>query len=333
MKHFLKYILVAIIITGTFSACKKAISDEFVSYPDNALNDTVWATSGYNTSALNRIIFPEITKTTLIVDSFNCFSEGKLNFGDSLQITFPANACIYLNGTPITNGATKVKAEITLLNKRGDFIKYGAPTTNVFSLLEASNYCDIKLTKDGKEIMLTSSSTVKIKIKDSTAKGDMKLFAGNTIKFFKDSLFSWSPSNDGSVTLWKDNSGVGKVLGYEFITSRIRWFGAAYYTDSTLAKTRLNVILPPNYTNKNTAVFAVLKNKKTIINLLGEPNTKTFFTYNLPINTEFTLVAISKINGDYYLESKIIKAANANPVSLAPYKRTYNQILEFLEKL
>lgn len=335
MKQYLKQIIVLLAVISALSACTKAISDEFVSYTNNQLNDTSWANNGYNSTTLNRNIFAEATRNTSIVDSFNYTIESKLSFGDSIQITFPAYSCTNINGSPITNSNTKIKAEITVLKKKGDFVKYANPTTNIFSLLQASSYCDIKLTKDGQEITIAPNSKVKIKLKDSIASSDMRFFTGNAIKYFKDSLLAWSPSNEGKVDIWRDNNGsnASKILGYEFTTNRIRWFGAAHYADSNVAKSKLNVILPPNFTNKNTAVFAVLKNSKTIINLLGDVSSKTFFTYNIPVNAEFTLVSVSKINGDYYLDSRVIKNVSANPISLSPYKKMLLFILEFIDKI
>jgi hypothetical protein len=333
MKQFLKYFLITFAIVSTLNACNKAMSDEFVSYNNNQLNDTIWTNSGYNSSSLNRIIFPEVTRNTTLVDSFDCQLEGKLSFGDSIQISIPANSCIYNNGSPITSNSSIIKAEITLLKKKGDFVKYATPTTNIFTLLEASNYCNIRLTKDGKEVSIAPNNQIKIKIKDSTASSNMKFFAGNAIKYFKDSLFIWSPSNDGKVDVWKDNSSAGKTLGYEYTTNRIKWFGTANYVDSNVAKTKLNVILSPNFTNKNTTVFAVLKNSKTVINLLSNNENRTFFTFNIPVNAEFTLVAIAKINNDYYLDSRVIKNASSNPISLSPYKKSLAFILEFIDKL
>lgn len=335
MKQFFKHILIILAATTAFCACNKAVSDEFVSYTNNPLNDTSWSNSAFTSTVLNKIIFPEITKGTSVLDSFDCLNEGKLNFGDSLQVVIPANSCTNGNGSPITGNSSKIKAEIIWLKKKGDFVKYAAPTTNVFSLLEAANYCDIKLTKDGQEIALAPNSQIKIRLKDSTANGNMKFFAGNAIKYFKDSVFAWSPSNDGKVDLWKDNSnGSGsRILGYEFTTNRIRWFGAANYADSNVAKTKINVILPPNYTNKNTIVFAVLKNTKTVISLLSNLENKTFFTLNIPVNAEFTLVAVSRINGDYYFDNRVIKTASANPIGLTPYKKTLPSILEIIDKL
>ncbi|MDI9365879.1 MAG: hypothetical protein QM541_13065 [Flavobacterium sp.] len=333
MKQFFKHILITLAAVGAFSACNKAVSDEFVSYTNSPLNDTAWSNSAFTLTVFNKSIFPEITKGTSFVDSFDCRNESKLNFGDSLQVIISANSCTNGNGSPITGNSSKIKAEIVWLKKKGDFIKYAAPTTNIFSLLEASTYCDIKLTKDGQEVALAPNSQIKIRLKDSTANSNMKFFAGNAIKYFKDSVFAWSPSTDGKIDLWKDNSnGSGsRILGYEFTTNRIRWFGAANYVDSNVAKTKINVILPPNFTNKNTVVFAVLKNIKTTINLLSNAENKTFFTLNVPVNTEFTLIAVSRINGDYYFDNRVIKTASANPISLTPSKKTLPYILAFID--
>ncbi|MFC4230468.1 hypothetical protein ACFOW1_01100 [Parasediminibacterium paludis] len=332
MKPFLKYIVVSLTVVIAFCACNKAISDEFVSYANNPLNDTTWSNVAYTSTVLNKIIFPEITKGTTVIDSFDCLGDSKLIFGDSLQILVPANSCMTINGSPITNNGSKITAEISWLKNKGDFIKYAMPTTNVFSLLEASNYCDIRLTKDGQEVAIVPNAQVKIRCKDTTANSNMKFFVGNAIQYARDSVFAWSPSSDGKIALLQDNS-TGKIWGYEFTTSRIRWFGAANYADSSVPKTKLNIILPPNFTNKNTVVYAVLKNTQTIISLLSNPDNRTFFTLNIPVNTEFTLVAVSKINDDYYFDSRIIKNASANPIGLLPYKKPLPDILEIINKL
>ncbi|MBC7722543.1 MAG: hypothetical protein H7068_11005 [Pedobacter sp.] len=316
------------------TACQKESSEEFVVYPNNAMNDTVWASNGSNLSALNKIIIPQLIMPN-ISDSFNCLVDNNLIFGDSLQIIIPANTCINSNGGTITSG-TKIKIDINLLRTKSDFIKYASPTTNVVALLEAGNFIDIKLSRDGQEVFLNPNSQAKIRIKDTAINNDMKFFAGSAIKYNADSLFSWSAApNIGKVGIWKDNAGSSssKILGYEFTTNKLRWIGSAYFTDSLQPKTRVNVTLPLNYTNKNTAVFAVFKSKKTVISLLNDAITKTFFALNIPINTEVTLVSLTKINNDYYLGSKVIKVTNSDPITVLPEKKTLAQIIEFLDKL
>ena len=327
---FIKTALVLLSIAA-ITSCTKESSDEFVTYTNNPINDTVWANSDNNNASLYKIIIPQLITPT-VVDSFNCLVDNTLTFGDSLQVFFGASSCTNGNGTTITSGG-KIKIEINLLKQKGDFIKYGLSTTNVFSLLEAGNLIDIKLSQDGQEIFLHPNSQIKVKIKDSIFNNNMKFFAGSFIKYNKDTVFAWLPSVDGKVSIWKDNTVANKSLGYEIATNKLRWIGTAYYTDSLQAKTRLNVTLPLNYTNKNTAVFAVFKNKKTVINLLGDASTKTFYTLNIPVNTEVTLVSVTKIENNFYLGTKAVKVINGDAFSLLPEKKTTAQIAEFLEKL
>jgi hypothetical protein len=317
------------LVVLTITACTKATSDQFVSYTNNPLNDTVWSSNGTNISAITQIIIPDIAKNN-ITDSFNSLVDNTLTFGDSLQVVIPANACTNANGTAITTSA-KIKMDITLLRKKGDFIKHVSPTTNVISLLEAGNYVDIKLSRDGQEIKLDANNPIKIRVKDIAANSNMKFFSGAFIKYYQDTIFSWSPSFEGKVDIWK--SSTPTPLGYEFTTNKLRWIGCSYFFDSLQPKTRLNVVLPSNHTNKNTALFLVLKNKKTVVSLLNHAATKTFFTHNIPVGTEATLVSLTKINANYYLGSKAIKVTNGDVLNILPEKKTLEQIVAYLNSL
>ena len=330
----IRSIIVVLFAAIAITACQKESSDEFVMYPNNAMNDTVWASNGTFFSSLNKIITQDLMMPS-IVDSFDYSVDNTLIFGDSLQTYFSASSCVNANGSNITKNG-KIKIEINLLKKKSDFMKFALPTTSSVALLEASNYINIKLSQDGQEVFLNPNSQVKIRIRDTAINNDMKFFTGSSIKYNADSVFSWSfAPNIGKVGFWKDNAGSSssKILGYEFTTNKLRWIGAAYFTDSLQPKTRVNVTLPLNYTNKNTAVFAVFKSKKTVIGLLNDAATKTFFALNIPVNTELALVSLTKINNDYYLGSKVTKITNPDLITIMPEKKTLAQIIEFIDKL
>lgn len=318
-----------LIVLVTITSCTKAVSDEFVSYPNNAQNDTVWSNTGINFLDFSKLIILLQSPTT-VIDSFNATIDNTLTFGDSLQTTFGAGSCITKNGAIITSTG-KVKIEITLLRKKGDFLKYGVPTTSNLALLEPGNFLHISLSKDGEEVFLTPNSKVKIRIKDTAVNSNMKFFTGDYLKYNRDTIFSWSPSVDGKVEIWKNTNNMPR--GYEFTTNKLRWVGCSFYADSLQPKTRLNVVLPSNYTNKNTAVFLVFKHKKIVVNLLNDALTKTFFTQNIPVGTEATLVSLTKINTTYYLGSKPIKATNGDVLQLLPEKKSLEQIIAYLNSL
>ncbi len=317
------------VVVVTITACTKETSDQFVSYNNNALNDTVWSSNGTNFSAITKVIIPDILKDN-ITDSFNSLVDNTLTFGDSLQVVILANACTNANGAAITTSA-KIKMDITLLRKKGDFIKYASPTTNVTSLLDAGDYVNIKLSKDGQEIKMAPNNPIKIRVKDILTSSNMKFFSGSVIRFNQDTIFAWLPSFDGKVEFWRNSAST--LLGYEFTTNKLGWIGCSFFSDSLQPKTRLNVVLPSNYTNKNTAVFVVFKNKKTVVSLLNDAVTKTFFTYNIPVGTEATLVSLTKINANYYLGSKAITVTNGDVLNMLPEKKTLEQIITYLNSL
>lgn len=329
MKKYTQNIIWLCLVVLSVTACTKETSDQFVSYTNNPLNDTVWNSNGTNFYNIAKIIIPEVVKDN-ITDSFNSLVNNTITIGDSLEVAILANACIHANGAPITTNA-KIKIDITLLKSKGDFIKYASPTTNINNLLEAGVYLNVKLSRDGQDIKLASNSAIKIKVKDIVTSTNMVFFSGTSIRFNNDTIFSWIPSFDGKVELWKSNTNT--LLGYEFTTNKLGWIGSSYFSDSLLPKTRLNVVLPSNYTNKNTALFVVFKNKKTVVNLLNDPVTKTFFTYNIPVGTEATLVSLTKINANYYLGSKAIKVSNGDVLNVLPEKKTLEQIISYLNSL
>jgi hypothetical protein len=95
----------------------------------------------------------------------------------------------------------------------------------------------------------------------------------------------------------------------------------------------MDVILPPNFTNNNTSVYAVLKNEKTIVHLNGNPASKTFFAINIPTNKTLFLVSLTKIGEDLYLGTKEITPTQNSIQQLRPEKKTKAQIVQFLEQL
>ena len=329
MKKFTQNIMWLWVVVVTITACTKETSDQFVSYNNNALNDTVWSSNGTNFSAITKIIIPYNINDN-ITDSFNSLVDNTLTFGDSVQVVIPANSCTNAIGNAITSSG-KIQIDITLLRKKGDFIKFASPTTYLTSLLEAGDYLNIKLSKAGQDIKLATNNPIKIRVKDIVTSSNMKFFGGTFIKFNQDTIFSWLPSFDGKVEIWA--SSTSTPLGYEFTTNKLGWIGCSFFSDSIQPKTRLNVVLPSNYTNKNTAVFVVFKNKKTVVNLLNDAVTKTFFTYNIPVGIDATLISLTKINSNYYLGSKDIKVTNGDVLNILPEKKTLEQIIAYLNSL
>ncbi len=304
------------------------MSGDFVSYSNDELNDTTWSRL-VNNSSFETALAP--LQTPSIIDSFNSTAGAVLSYGDSLQVSFPANNYVALNG--LVTGTVKV--EITVLKKRSDFIRFFKPTITTNALLDAANEIDIKLTKNGREVFLQHGAFIKLKLKDILASADMKFFVGTNGIVNGNTHFLWLYNSDGKVNIWQDTlqGGIVRKLGYEFVTNKLRWFGGCNIIDSSLPKTRLNVTLPLNYTNKNTTVFVVFKNRKTVVALSADNDKKLFYTLNIPTGSEVTLLSLTRINNDFYLGSKVVSITNANAISLKPEKKELFKIFEFLGQL
>jgi len=329
--HFSSSFFLYISIIGgilLLQSCTKNASDLFMPYVQNPQNDTAWAPSAATKQSIAQAFLPELAKPTL-KDSFNFLTGGVVTFGDSLQIIFPPRA--FPSGNTLLN--SNIVVEATLARTKGDYIRYDKTTSSYANLLESGAYVNLKLTKGGKEVFPSYNSVVRLKIKDTLAKNNMSFFEGAAVSYYDDSLFSWFPSFDGKVNVWMGNNNNG-VLGYDISTSWMHWFGSAWFPDSaSVPKTRLNIILPVNFTNRNTQVYAVFNNRKTVVGLLSSNTTHTFYTTNIPVNASLTLISISKINNDYYWGSTVIQATGSDPIKWQPAKKSLSDISALLDKL
>jgi hypothetical protein len=325
-------ILFCACLVAYFTSCTKSLSSEFVPYTNVAFNDTSWSTkplsNDFKDSVANFLTPP------LLTDSFNITSGKQINWGDSIKLFIPPYACSNPTTNAVINYGT-IKVEVLALRSKGDFIKHLVSTTSGNYLLETGGSFFVRLLQNGQEVNLSPGTTYKLRTKDTLPKNDMKFFYGST-PFSSDSLFTWLPgagSNvNGTVSIWKDSATLNK-LGYEMVTNKLHWVNCDYFIDSTLPKTRLNTILPFNFTNKNTIVFAVFKNKKIVVRLNADIGNKSFYALNIPINSDVTLVSLSMIDNKFYLGNSDITVTNANFNSLSPQQKTINDIIQFMDHL
>jgi len=326
-----------------FTACQKELSDNFTTYPNHPLNDTIWVRNVAGTASVHELadlLLPEI-----IVDSFEVSRDTTLQYGDSLAISFTGGSCI---GTGAGGGPTgvlppgKVRLEILRLKKKGDYVKAFKPTTANGYLLETGGAFFIRVSKDGKELALAPGATVKIRFSDiDEPKTNMQAFYGresNPVSVSGiDTAFNWVRDTDTTwlKTFQKSSQGTGPgVKGYELTVKNLRWSAAERYVDSTRPKAKITAILPLNYTNKNTAVFAVFTDQKTIVNLRGDYASRSFAANNIPLGSKIKLITISKVGDDMYLGTKDISdVGSVVAYSIAPDKKSLKDILIFLNSL
>lgn len=333
-----------------FTACKKELSSNLILYPNHPLNDTAWKkhSDPNDLNGLAQLMFPNLT-----VDSFNCSNTDTLSYGDSLSIVIPGGSFGFASyggsggsggggGTNVCSGPVRI--EFFRLKTKGDFIKFFKPTTSNGYLLETGGGIFIRVTQNDHELKLLPGATITIRFSDTQdPKPNMQVFyATETIPYLQkgsvDSMHNWLRDLDTTwIKTWsKPNSqNTSIVTGYELVSKNLRWISACRYTDSTLPSTKITAVLPPNFTNKNTVVFAVFANQKTVVRLNDDFNSRSFAAYHIPIGAKITLVSLSLIGTDLYLGTKTINDVGTvtHYVIDQPVQKGLVDILQYLNSL
>lgn len=324
-----------------FTACNKELSDNFITYPNNPLNDTAWVKNLTNTSSIHDLF--DLLVPPFLIDSFNVANGGEIKWGDSVEIKF-SPATLFLPGStiiPIGNA----KIEVTPLKRKGDFIRIFKPTTtNTGALLETGGGFFLKVSQNNNELKLVLDSTFELKFNDvdTPPKMNMQIFYGK--EGFPvpakgiDTTFFWIRDFDTSrLETWSkvsNNPLVPSFFGYKMKSKNLRWITADRYADSSQQRTKITAILSPNFTNKNTAVFAVFNNQKTVVNLKGDYPSRSFNTSNIPFGISMKLISLSKIGSQLYLGVKVISTGTVvTSYTIVPTEKSLKEIIDYLNSL
>lgn len=320
-------ILLIIILTATFfiQFCKKSSeSDVFV--PNQSFVDTTWSLDTSLPTNINQSI-----KTIAVIDSFDCTNDSKLKVNDQLEVNFGEKGCMSsLSPSSTITNRVHIKAEVTAITSKGDLLRNGLIPSANGTLLEAGYIINIKLSNRGKEVYWNSKIPIFITIKNQPIKSGMQ-------------FYTMQKNGVDTNGIWINNGSLGAVStsttsGNTTITSNtIGWFGCFKpIPNSTSLKTRVNVSLPINFTNRNTNVFALFDSFKTVQRLLPFSTGKTYFAPNIPLNSALKIVSISYINNSYYVgvKSFVTNAQTSSTLlNITPTKFTLQELVVFLSNL
>lgn len=329
-------------------ACNKEISNNnnFTPYTGNPLNDTAWIKTITGDAPIYKLA-DTIFQNSAIIDTFDLAKDQSRSYGDSLEIEIHANSLFddhVSPGAPGGNGGTPMdgiaKLQILRLRTKGDFIKAYRPNSSFGYPLETAGGFFVRIAKNNDELTLTPGSSIKIKYSDIVDPvANMQVFYGRESLPIPagalDSAHTWVRGADtGWIKTFVKQSGSTYRKGYELEAKNLRWISAQRYLDSSLPKTNIYAILPPNYTNKNTQVFAVFDKSRTVLALRSDLSSRSFTTGNIPLRAKITLVTISKIGGDLYLGTKLINdVGTVINYSVTPEKKSLKDILAYLDAL
>ncbi len=340
--------IIGCLLLLTLAACNKEISSNtgFTPYANNPLNDTVWINNVPGDAPIYKLA-DTIFHHNAFIDTFDLSKDKTIEFGDSLEIEIHANSFFAGTGNSGSGGGSgvtpsdgKATIEILRIQTRGDFIKAYRPNNSFGALLETASGFFIRVEKNGQELMLLPDSTLEIKYSDiQDPVSNMQVFYGRESFPFpnsaRDEAHTWVRDQDSSwIKTFIKQSGSSYKKGYELVAKRLRWISAERYLDSTVTKTNIYAILPPNFTNKNTQVFVALDKNRTVLALNSDISTRSFTSKNIPLKAKITLVSISKIGDDFYLGTKVVNdVGTVINYSISPEKKTLGQVLDYLNSL
>lgn len=302
----------------------------------NALNDTAW-TRLLPLNAPVRALFDSISPKTYTAGLSN-ESGGTLHFGGNVDLIFQPGSFVTPNGAAVTGN---VKIELIKLLTKGEMIKAMQTTIYSGNLLESAGAFFVKAFQNNQELKLGADVSYLIQYidPDNDPKTSMQVYNGKEgipAPAGVDPEFTWNKSTDGSLvrSFIRSSQGGQDQAGYEILSKKLNWVCAAKQSYFNSGTSHLTAILPPNFTNKNTVVFAVFDEYKTIAPLYSDYSMRAFRAPNLPQKQKMTLISISKINQEFYYDEKDISDIGATGIfKLRPEKKPIQEILEHLSSL
>lgn len=323
MKQYsLKHLSVFMLL---FAACAKKDSDVFVPNPGQQL-DSAWVSALSATSQVVQLA-NNIAGTASVTD-LNLAVDSVIRTPAGLTVECPRESLFV--GTNVATGI--IKAEYVLIQKKGDFIRYGVPTVSNRFPLESGGAVYLKLTNaSGTAVTVSPSKKIYFKYADSTAKQGMSLFYAG-LSPTASSLVNWLPTNDGSVvTTWPSNTAPFK--GYVFATSRTGWLNVDRLYEPALPTTETSVVMPNLFSNANTSVYMVFKNYKTVLHMGGSADVRKFSHTNIPLNFDVKIITISKVANTYYLGVKDDKITPNYSTFIRPDVSNIDKINQLINSL
>ena len=335
------YSLFMITLLIGFTACKKELSnrDSFEAYRNNPLNDTTWTNNNFLGSNFKDLIF-ESTYIAPFTDTFNIDSTYTSVLPDNTELIFSKSSFRNSGGSLVSG---KINILVHSINKKGDLVKLMQSTTYKRTIFESIGTFYIKAFKDNNELFLLDDSTVKIRFNDTKRdkRTNIKVCSGieNPVPQptkYHHFNFSWFESdNEIGIKKWDEQNSTGNsIKGFEVTSNRLNWISAIEPVDYSNELEGFAVVLPPNFTNNNTIVYAVLEDNNTAVQLIPNFNSKAFISDHFPSNKKTTLLSITKIGNDFYIGKRYLNEISDKTIyKLNPEKTTLKYISDFLDSL
>lgn len=303
-----------ILLSFALYSCSKESSHQFMPDLSNSFNDTLWRSSIPPSAPVNEL--NKLLATPPLADSFLVSKGDTLHFNE-VQLIFSPN-CFQENIRDYAH------VQLNYIKTKGDWIRFALSTIQNHTVFNSGGAFFISAYKNGIPLHMADSSVFQLHYTFPTNNSVMNVLYG--MKELNG--LTWH-SNNQQVLPWKAANG---AAGYEINSSQLGWIAAANLQNFSETD-KLNVWLPPNFTNMNTIVYVLFNNQLSVISLQADAVNRLFYTSFIPQNTSVTLVSITYTGSMWYKSSKDIVFPQEKLIKLQPTATNLEAVNSFLNSL
>lgn len=330
MKTLTGVLILLVLFLG--SSCTKENPEVFVPYP----NDTVWHMQPVSFIHPLDTLFITADDSKTLTYNIDTSRDDTLHFDNHIDVYCPNGFCTTANGGAVSG---PVNVSITYLANKGDFIRYAKPTySNEDGLLVNSAVFRLNLSQNNQRLTIANGKYVNVKFRITEPvfyPGMRPLISDTTIANIGNFNWSLAVDNDRLGPYEQPDYPQGVINGYNLKCIKPGWTGCGRKADNSTSATRLVVVLPVNFTNSNSSVYAVLKDQRSVIRLMPEITSRTFASNKIPAGSQLKLVVLSKTANSLHADtlSLTAPATGWQVVKLKPSRTTRDQIIDLLTAL
>lgn len=301
-----KIILGAIIASSAFIfSCKK---------DKNNISDPVTPqdpTTSFSTINKQKLFQDLATQAQTFVINANSMST--ISGSKGTKIIISPSAFVTQSNQVVTGNITIKLKEA--LNKKDMILNNAVPVSNG-NLLVSGGEIYMSAWQNGQQLKKNPSfNGINVNIPISgTPTSQMRLFYASGTEDLSNDTLNWTAADD-SVSVYQDTSSSGPYYYFypdSLNTGSITWANCDYFWNDPNPKTTLTFTLSGQFDNSNTAIFLSLNGSNVLAQAYSNSYnslTQVFNAQNIPINNNFTLVAISYVGGNYYYHSMPITSS------------------------
>ncbi|MBK9284224.1 MAG: hypothetical protein IPM51_07860 [Sphingobacteriaceae bacterium] len=274
-----------------------------------------------------------------LADFYATYAEKAQSFTVS---TASATSIVGTKGTTInipalafkTSGGTQILGQViiklTELYTKKDLVLNKKQTTTVDDILQTKGMVNIKVNQGEEPLYLDVAKTVTINYPATVTPGnDMFAMYGNTDLI--SGKFTWLPDTTGTTRY--AGPVINPVMSYSLVSDSLNWVQIGKFNYGAGLKTSFTITVHGNYNWTNTDVFIYFPSNRSIA-YLDKPEQQSYTaTYKIASGTVCNIIAISRINSNFYMVNKQVTITPSFVMDLDLTQNTESGVITMLDNL